>query len=135
STCAPSAPWWRRPAIAATARSRSSPPTIGGSAIPTRSCASASNAIRQWCDDLCDGLGALPSPLWGGVGGGGPSADHRTTPTPPPFAAFRRATLPTRGRAGPRLRLAPGEHVHWGGIKIAKRTRDSRGRRAWEGRR
>src|SRR5262245_9845599 len=27
-------------------------------------------------------LGALPSPLWGGVGGGGPSADHRTTPTP-----------------------------------------------------
>src|SRR5262249_60263776 len=27
-------------------------------------------------------LGVLPSPLWGGVGGGGPSADHRTTPTP-----------------------------------------------------
>src|SRR6266446_9298878 len=27
-------------------------------------------------------LGLLPSPLWGGAGGGGPSADHRTTPTP-----------------------------------------------------
>jgi hypothetical protein len=27
-------------------------------------------------------LGAFPSPLWGGVGGGGPSVDHRTTPTP-----------------------------------------------------
>src|SRR5215467_8600195 len=27
-------------------------------------------------------LGVLPSPLWGGVGGGGPSADHRPTPTP-----------------------------------------------------
>src|SRR5258706_5095420 len=23
-----------------------------------------------------------PPPLWGGAGGGGPSADHRTTPTP-----------------------------------------------------
>src|SRR6266540_6508480 len=27
-------------------------------------------------------LGVLPSPLRGGVGGGGPSANHRTTPTP-----------------------------------------------------
>src|SRR6516162_3562649 len=35
-------------------------------------------------------LGALPSPLWGGVGGGGsaipaqvaPASSHRTTPTP-----------------------------------------------------
>src|SRR5919108_6538457 len=24
----------------------------------------------------------LVGPLWGGVGGGGPSSDHRTTPTP-----------------------------------------------------
>src|SRR5262249_51374900 len=37
-------------AIAATARSRFSPPTIGGNAIPTRSYASASNATRRWCD-------------------------------------------------------------------------------------
>src|SRR5260370_350427 len=34
---------------------------------------------------------------WGGVGGGGPSADHRTTPTR--LASL--ATLPTRGRVGP----------------------------------
>src|SRR5215471_21665310 len=50
--CARSAPWWSAPATAATARSRFSPPTIGGSATPTRFCASASNAIRPWCDAL-----------------------------------------------------------------------------------
>src|SRR5262249_18554617 len=47
-------------------------------------------------------LGLLPSPLWGGVGGGGPSADHRTTPTR--LASL--ATLPTRGRVAPSLLLA-----------------------------
>src|SRR5215831_7032705 len=50
-------------------------------------------------------LRVLPSPLWVGVGGGGSSYEatlvlDRTTPTPPAFAALRRATLPTRGRAG-----------------------------------
>src|SRR5262249_38644283 len=38
-------------------------------------------------------LGALPSPLWGGVGGGGPSASYRTTPTP-----ALRADPPHKGR-------------------------------------
>src|SRR4029453_15575979 len=53
-------------------------------------------------------LGVLPSPLWGGVGGGGgrgeilpqlaPPLSYLRTPTPPACAALRRATLPTRGR-------------------------------------
>src|SRR5262249_55274726 len=46
-----------------------------------------------------DKLGVLPSPLWGGVGGGGPSADHRTTPTP-----ALRADPPHKGRVGPSTR-------------------------------
>src|SRR5262249_12516473 len=43
-------------------------------------------------------LGLLPSPLWGGVGGGGPSLgrDSSITARPPP-RALTRATLPTRG--------------------------------------
>src|SRR6185295_12598898 len=32
------------------------------------------------------GLGALPSPLWGGVGGGGREMRHRATPTPTRYA-------------------------------------------------
>src|SRR5437660_3473004 len=44
-------------------------------------------------------LGALPSPLWGGVGGGGPSADHRTTPTP-----ALRADPPHKGEGKDRVR-------------------------------
>src|SRR5262245_21481735 len=45
----------------------------------------------------------VPLPLVGRGWGWGPSTDHRTTPTPPAFAALRRATLPTRGRVGPSL--------------------------------
>src|SRR5262249_473644 len=41
------------------------------------------------------GLGVLPSPLWGGVGGGGPSVDHRSTPTP-----ALRADPPHKGEGG-----------------------------------
>ena len=37
-------------AIAATARSRSFRPRTGGSATPTRCCASASSAIGRWCE-------------------------------------------------------------------------------------
>src|SRR5262249_52380617 len=61
--------------------------------IPTTTCGGADGPPRS-------AHLALPSPLWGAVGGGGPSADHRSTPTPPAFAALRRATLPTRGRVG-----------------------------------
>ena len=47
----------------------------------------------------------LPSPLWGGVGGGGRCWWTRlgattTTPTPTASASLRRSTLPTRGRVG-----------------------------------
>src|SRR5262249_31601268 len=53
------------------------------------------------------GLGVLPSPLWGGAGGGGRCYEatlvrHRTTPTR--LASL--ATLPTRGRVGPSSPLA-----------------------------
>src|SRR5262245_11980902 len=54
-------------------------------------------------------LGVLPSPLWGGVGGGGPSVDHRTTP-PRRFAP----TLPTSGRVGPSSRLADSTSHEYG---------------------
>jgi glycyl-tRNA synthetase beta chain len=37
---------------------------------------------NQKCFVLRTSAGELPSPLWGGVGGGGPSVDSRTTPTP-----------------------------------------------------
>jgi hypothetical protein len=62
-------------------------------------------------DDGRSDLGVLPSPLWGGVGGGGRAigarmVPHIGTPTPPAFAALRRATLPTRGRVRPSLPLA-----------------------------
>src|SRR5262249_55205391 len=55
-------------------------------------------------------LSVLPSPLWGGVGGGGRYCEamlvlHRTTPTPPAYAALRRAALPPTGAVGPSLRL------------------------------
>src|SRR5262249_24954485 len=40
------------------------------------------SSARYLRHSLCHALGVLPSPLWGGVGGGGPSADHRTTPHP-----------------------------------------------------
>src|SRR6516225_8240870 len=55
------------------------------------------------CEVACPSgeLGLLPSPLWGGVGGGVPSADHHTTPTP----RASRATLPTRGRVRASLAL------------------------------
>src|SRR3954453_5740269 len=46
-------------------------------------------------------LSLFPSPLWGGVRGGGPSLGHarcnKLLP-PPPDAAFAASTLPTRGR-------------------------------------
>src|SRR5262249_4708193 len=62
-------------------------------------------------------LGVLPSPLWGGDGGGGPSADHRTTPTPalradPPHKGEGRTEF--AARAGLHLTCiypsAPGHH-------------------------
>jgi glycyl-tRNA synthetase beta chain len=37
---------------------------------------------NQKCFVLTKSTGALPSPLWGGVGGGGPSENRRATPTP-----------------------------------------------------
>src|SRR3954447_16141696 len=37
---------------------------------------------NQKCFVVTKSAGALPSPLRGGVGGGGPSEDHRSTPTP-----------------------------------------------------
>jgi glycyl-tRNA synthetase beta chain len=37
---------------------------------------------NQKCFVLTRSAGVLPSPLWAGVGGGGPSVDHGTTPTP-----------------------------------------------------
>src|SRR4051812_28869452 len=37
---------------------------------------------NQKCFVVTKSAGVLPSPLWGGVGGGGPSEDHRSTPTP-----------------------------------------------------
>src|SRR6185369_18008747 len=37
---------------------------------------------NQKCFVVTKSAGALPSPLRGGVGGGGPDEDHRTTPTP-----------------------------------------------------
>src|SRR5262245_20936640 len=50
----------------------------------------------------CRGLGALPSPLWGGVGGGGPSVGHRSRFTaPPPFPPLPQpaAGLPASGKS------------------------------------
>src|SRR6516164_9788184 len=51
-----------------------------------------------------------PPPLWGGVAGGGPSADHRTAPrrhsaSKTRVNALKAPTLPTRGRVGPRSPL------------------------------
>ncbi|MFZ0844743.1 MAG: glycine--tRNA ligase subunit beta, partial [Pseudolabrys sp.] len=37
---------------------------------------------NQKCFVMTQSAGALPSPLWGGVGGGGPSTDKAATPTP-----------------------------------------------------
>jgi glycyl-tRNA synthetase beta chain len=51
--------------------------------------------------DAATNPGRLPSPLRGGVGGGGPSADHRTTPTP-----ALRADPPHKGE-GKSSTLAP----------------------------
>ena|SRR5262245_50965554 len=56
-------------------------------------------------------LGVLPSPLWGGVGGGGPSADHRTTPTPalradPPHKGEGRTEFGARAEASSLQRIA-----------------------------
>src|SRR5258707_9124447 len=53
------------------------------------------NEYRRTRNDL----GVLPSPLWGGAGGGGPSADHRTTPTP-----ALRADPPHKGEGRDRVR-------------------------------
>src|SRR5215831_9693223 len=53
----------------------------------------------RWMRRRHRALGALPSPLWGGVGGGGPSADHRATPTP-----ALRADPPHKGEGGDRVR-------------------------------
>src|SRR5947209_2632166 len=79
------------------------------------------------------GLGVLPSPLWGGVGGGGPLADHRTTPTPalradPPrkgegrteFAA--RADSTSHEFAHVRGSLSVGRRATWCRVKLALRT-------------
>src|SRR5262249_35979804 len=48
-------------------------------------------------------LGALASPLWGGVGGGGPALGRRSTPShhPPPHPS------PTRGEGADRASRAP----------------------------
>ena len=50
STCAPSAPWWRRPATTATSTSRFSPRRTGGSASRPRCCGFAWSGTRRWCD-------------------------------------------------------------------------------------
>src|SRR5262249_50328506 len=63
----------------------------------------------SWVRNRYRRLGALPSPLWGGVGGGGsaipsqvaPSSSHRTTPTP-----ALRADPPHKGEGKDRVRRA-----------------------------
>src|SRR5262249_15847831 len=77
-------------------------------------------------------LGVLPSPLWGGVGGG---VLQRITARPPPrrnsasktrVNALKAPTLPTRGRVGPsaRLVLIPRHEHHTSnaGISIQRRS-------------
>src|SRR6516225_1137960 len=76
-------------------------------ALVRRNCPATLNTLEHfqscWTHDrAANSVCSLP-PLWGRGGEGGSCCEailvhHRTTPTPPAFAALRRATLPTRGR-------------------------------------
>src|SRR5262249_61815989 len=84
-----------------------SPSGASPSPLPARRCRRRRQPHLSTCSWLLRALGLLPSPLWGGAGGGGRGYDatlvrHRTTPTR--LASL--ATLPTRGRVEPSSPLA-----------------------------